>query len=92
MYLITFDLDTQGLVDTSIYSEVRKLLERLGFEHIQESVYLLEDDDYGIVQKAIDDLRDSDDFKECVKDVRLFEVAEQYDLIEEIQGNTDLLR
>lgn len=90
MYLITFDLDTQELDDTDVYIEVRELLEGLGFEHIQGSVYLLEDDNYRIVQKAIDALRDLDDFREYVKDVRLFEAVRSRNLTEEIQWDTDV--
>ena len=89
MYLITFDLDTRKLGATSVYGEARELLEELGFEHIQESVYLLKKDNERIVQKAIDGLRDLAGFRKFVKDIQLFGVVRSCNLTEEIRGDTD---
>ena len=94
MLAISFDLDTvvlrkkHGDSYTKVYAEVKTALKKLGFEPVQESVYMSQGTKniFDTVVKAVSQLAKMDDFRESVKDVQVFEVKNYSNLTETIKN------
>ncbi len=83
MYAISFDLDTNdlkleyGQPYNYAYREIRNLLENIGFEWTQGSVYIYNGDNaMASVTRAMNMLSDIEWFRNSVRDIRAFRVED----------------
>lgn len=94
LFAIAFDLQIETLKETfgepynSAYDEIRRELEKVGFEWLQGSVYLsrTETDSLTVVYKAINTLSKISWFKESVRDIRAFKVEDWSDFTEVVKS------
>ncbi|WP_174300226.1 virulence factor [Caulobacter sp. S45] len=86
MYAIAFDLNLRTLEAVhpkgfqQAYRDVERTLHALSFRRVQQSVYVTNQHDLGLVYRAIDDLRALNWFAEAVTDIRAFRVEDWSDL------------
>lgn len=82
MFALTFDMDTNELKKNEMhpqaYDEIKKILDEIGFEWIQGSVYTTKSSDNSLtsVYRAIDTLKSIEWFKSSVRDIRAFKVED----------------
>ena len=97
MYAIAFDLDTNILQDTyssehwrNAYSDIRRVLEKFGFERQQGSVYFGDDtvDAVRCVMAVIDLAAQYDWFEPSVRDIRMLRIEEDNDLMPAVERGT----
>jgi virulence-associated protein VapD len=80
MFAIAFDLiveETQVRHPKSVpaaYTEIARVLRRYGFEGIQGSVYVTNNEDLANLMRAIDALKSLPWFAQSVRDIRAFRV------------------
>jgi len=94
MYAIAFDLKSDDLKKeygesyNQVYDEVRQELEKLGFEQVQESVYINKGEKNTLtdVHRAIAMLSKISWFKKSVKDIRVFKVVDWSDYTSIVRG------
>ena len=93
MYAVSFDMEISKLKKhywepyNPAYDEIRKTMDKLGFDWVQWSLYLAREskNSLTIVYKAIDKLKNIDWFKESVRDIRAFKVEDWSDFTEIIK-------
>ena len=86
MYAIAFDLNLRTLEAIhpkgfqQAYRDAERTLRVLGFRRVQQSVYVTDHNDLGLVYRAIDELRALGWFSDAVTDIRVFRVEDWSDL------------
>jgi CRISPR-associated endonuclease Cas2 len=100
MYAICFDLDTEVLKQRyhndswqNAYTEVRKVLERHGFDRVQGSVYFGDEhvDPVRCVLAVQDLAKEFQWFRPAVHDIRMLRIEENNDLMPAVgDGELDL--
>ncbi len=97
MYAIAFDLDTNIRQDTyssehrrNAYSDIRRVLEKFGFERQQGSVYFGDEtvDAVRCVMAVIDLAAQYDWFEPSVRDIRMLRIEEDNDLMPAVERGT----
>ena len=90
MHAISIDMDIAKLKEfygepyNPAYDEIRKTMDKLGFNWVQGSLYLARENKNSLtlVYKAIDKLKNIKWFKESVRDIRAFKVEDWSDFTE----------
>lgn len=89
MFGVTFDLDIHELEDVlgiprqKAYSDIEKALSKIGYKHIQYSVYVCPEPKHSellVVHETIDALKALDWFSTCMRQVVAFEVSRWGDI------------
>jgi virulence-associated protein VapD len=95
MYAIVFDMDTAALKENyptesfeNAYTEIRNVLEKLGFQWMQGSTYFGGDkiDAVRCVMAIIEVTRQCEWFAESVRDVRMLRIEENNDLMPAVRN------
>ena len=85
MFAIAFDLVVAQVEQRhpkgvpQAYSEIRKTLERFGFQRVQGSVYVCEREDLANLFSAMNALKALQWFAGCVRDIRTFRIEQWSD-------------
>ncbi|AGB28765.1 putative virulence-associated protein D [Prevotella dentalis DSM 3688] len=80
MYALSFDMVISDLKQhygepyNNAYFEIKELLKKNGFDWVQGSTYMTENDDLAALVKTIMELSKVDWFKKSVRDLRGFKV------------------
>lgn len=92
MYAITFDLivaELQKRHDKGVsyaYAEVASVLSGYGFNRIQGSVYVTDDENMANLFMAIQALKNLDWFPSSVRDIRAFRIEQWSDFTPVVKG------
>lgn len=93
MYAISFDMNINSLQQTyntaynNAYYEIQNILKNFGFERIQGSVYVNNNQNsLSFVYKAIEHLKSVDWFKQSVTDIRVFKIEDWSDFTDIIKN------
>lgn len=95
MFAIGFDLIVQETAEhhpkgvSQAYQDIGGVLNSYGFERVQGSVYVTENDDLANLFRAIMDLKTLPWFPRCVRDIRAFKVEHWSDFTGVIKDNID---
>jgi len=92
MYAVAFDLvvaetekhHPKGV--TQAYSEIGAVLANYGFNRIQGSLYVTENENMAVLFQAIQDLRSRPWFPNSVKDIRAFRIEQWSDFTSIVKG------
>lgn len=93
MFAIAFDLvvaQTQAVHPkgvTQAYAEIGATLARYGFNRIQGSVYVVENEDLANLLQAMNALKAMTWFPHCVRDIRAFRIEQWSDFTDFMKGN-----
>ena len=80
MYALSFDMVISDLKQhygepyNNAYFEIKELLKKNGFDWVQGSTYMTQNDDLAALVKTIMELSEVDWFKKSVRDLRGFKV------------------
>jgi virulence-associated protein VapD len=93
MYALSFDMEVAKLKEhygepyNKAYDEIRVIMDELGFEWTQGSLYIAKSDQNNLtsVYKVINKLSSILWFKESVKDIRAFKVEDWSDFTEVVK-------
>ena len=94
MFAIAFDMTVADIRQhyrkgiSSAYSEIGRAVAPFGFERIQGSVYLSQNDDMGQLLAAVLALRALPWFPACVRDIRGFKVESWSDFTAIVKGRS----
>jgi len=93
MYAIAFDLVVEDTARehpkgvTQAYNDIRNCLAEFGFERIQGSVYVNDNEDMANLFQAIMALKAMPWLPHCVRDIRAFRIEQWSDFTNVIRGN-----
>lgn len=90
MYAVSFDMEVAKLKDhygepyNKAYDEIRVIMKELGFDWVQGSLYMSQDEQNTLthVYKVINQLSKVKWFKSSVRDIRAFKVEDWSDFTE----------
>lgn len=91
MYAVSFDLvvaETEKHHPVSVpqaYTDIGKLLQSYGFERVQGSLYLTNDENMAKLFSAINALKALEWFPKSVRDIRAFRVEQWSDFTEAVK-------
>jgi virulence-associated protein VapD len=94
MFAIAFDLivaDTAAVHPKGVaqaYADIGATLARYGFQRIQGSVYVVENENLANLLQAMNALRALVWFPQCVRDIRAFRIEQWSDFTDFMKGNT----
>ena len=94
MYAISFDMEVSKLKENygepynGAYDEIKKTMDKLGFNWVQWSLYLARTNENSLttVYKSIDKLKNIEWFRSSVRDIRAFKVEDWSDFTEIIKS------
>jgi virulence-associated protein VapD len=92
MFAIAFDLvvdELQARHPKSVpaaYSDVARVLKKVGFRRIQGSVFVADSPSLAVVTEAMVALKGIEWFPPCVKDIRAFKVQDWSDFTSFVRG------
>ena len=95
MYALSFDMEVAKLKEhygepyNKAYDEIRVMMDELGFEWTQGSLYIAKSEKNTLtcVYKVINKLSNVQWFKQSVKDIRAFKVEDWSDFTEIVKSN-----